>query len=75
MPIVVKDFSWWQTGSKVFVQVQIPHVSQKNSDVLTSNKYLKVSFILLKKLYFLRIVYLSVDFYLSICIILYTLKP
>lgn len=42
MPIVVKDFSWWQTEYKVFVQVQIPRVSQKNSDVLTSNKYLKV---------------------------------
>lgn len=43
MPIVVKDFSWWQTDSKVFLQVQIPNVSQKNADVLTSNKYLKVS--------------------------------
>lgn len=43
MPIVVKDISWWQNECKVFLQVQIPHVSQRNSDVLTSNKYLKVS--------------------------------
>lgn len=45
MPIVVKekDISWWQNESKVFLQVQIPHVSQKNTDILTSNKYLKVS--------------------------------
>lgn len=43
MPIVVKEFSWWQNEYKVFVQVKIPHVSQRNSDVLTSNKYLKVS--------------------------------
>lgn len=43
MPIVVKDFSWWQTEWKVFVQVRIPQMSRKNSDVLTSNKYLKVS--------------------------------
>lgn len=45
MPIVVKekDISWWQIESKVFLQVEIPHVSQKNSDILTCNKYLKVS--------------------------------
>lgn len=43
MPIVVKDFSWWQTERQVFVKVQIPHISKKKSDVLTSNKYLKVS--------------------------------
>lgn len=43
MPIIVKDFSWWQTESKLFLQIQIPHVSQKNADILTSNKYLKVS--------------------------------
>ena len=43
MPIIVKDFSWWQTDFKLFLQIQIPHVSQKNADILTSNKYLKVS--------------------------------
>lgn len=42
MPIIVKDFSWWQTECKVFVQVRIPLVSPKNADVLTSSKYLKV---------------------------------
>lgn len=45
MPIIVKDFSWWQTECKLFLQIQIPHVSQKNADILTSNKYLKVSII------------------------------
>lgn len=43
MPIIVKDFSWWQTECKLFIQIQIPHISQKNADILTSNKYLKVS--------------------------------
>ncbi|KAE9530517.1 hypothetical protein AGLY_010979 [Aphis glycines] len=43
MPIIVKDFSWWQTECKLFLQIQIPHVSQKNADILTSNKYLKIS--------------------------------
>lgn len=43
MPIIVKDFSWWQTECKLFVQIKIPHISQKNADILTSNKYLKVS--------------------------------
>jgi hypothetical protein len=42
MPIIVKDFSWWQTECKLFLQIKIPHVSQKNADILTSNKYLKV---------------------------------
>lgn len=43
MPIIVKDFSWWQTECKLFLQIQIPYVSQKNTDIVTSNKYLKVS--------------------------------
>lgn len=43
MPIIVKDFSWWQTDCKLFIQIQIPHISQKNADILTSSKYLKVS--------------------------------
>uniref|UniRef100_A0A2H8TKW3 Dyslexia susceptibility 1 candidate protein n=1 Tax=Melanaphis sacchari TaxID=742174 RepID=A0A2H8TKW3_9HEMI len=43
MPIIVKDFSWWQTESKLFLQIKIPHISQKNADILTSNKYLKIS--------------------------------
>lgn len=48
MPIIIKDFSWWQTECKLFLQIQIPHVSQKNADILTSNKYLKVSVYLIK---------------------------
>jgi len=43
MPIIVKDFSWWQNECKLFLQIKIPHISQKNADILTSNKYLKVS--------------------------------
>lgn len=76
MPIVVKDFSWWQTDCKVFVQVQIPHVSQKNSDVLTSNKYLKVSVSIIKN-YIFGIVYFVMNLkhyiiYTSIIHILYS---
>lgn len=36
-------FSLWQTEySKLFLQMYIPHISQKITNILTSNKYLKV---------------------------------
>lgn len=52
-----KDISWWQIDCKVFLQVRIPHVSQKNSDILTSNKYLKVCAMVLI-IYYLPIIFL-----------------
>ena len=43
MPIGVKDYSWNQTDSMVFVSVPLKGVIAKKVDILTTDDYIKVS--------------------------------
>ncbi|KAL2088840.1 hypothetical protein ACEWY4_015739 [Coilia grayii] len=44
MPLIVKDYSWTQTESKVFISVPLKGMNAKQVDVLATDEYLKVHF-------------------------------
>lgn len=44
MPIIIKDFSWNQTESTVIIKIPIKSVTQSQTDVFTSRKYMKLSY-------------------------------
>ena len=44
MPILVKDFSWEETESTVFIDVPLKGVASNKVDIFSAGQYLKVSF-------------------------------
>ncbi|XP_045613659.2 dynein axonemal assembly factor 4 isoform X2 [Procambarus clarkii] len=45
MPIHVSDYTWQQTHDKIILSLDLHHTSPKNVDIVTTNSYLKVSFL------------------------------
>ncbi|XP_066980217.1 dynein axonemal assembly factor 4-like [Macrobrachium rosenbergii] len=45
MPIHVSDYIWHQTDGKILLSLDLHHTSPKNVDIVTTNSYLKVSFL------------------------------
>ncbi|XP_068219946.1 dynein axonemal assembly factor 4-like [Palaemon carinicauda] len=45
MPIHVSDYTWHQTDGKILLSLDLHHTSPKNVDIVTTNSYLKVSFL------------------------------
>jgi dyslexia susceptibility 1 candidate gene 1 protein len=44
MPILVKDFDWNQSDSKITIRLPLKGAKSRNINVVTSNEYLKVSY-------------------------------
>ncbi|XP_063044600.1 dynein assembly factor 4, axonemal isoform X2 [Engraulis encrasicolus] len=44
MPLIVKDYSWTQTESRVFISVPLKGMNAKQVDVLATDEYLKVHY-------------------------------
>nr|XP_006628776.1 PREDICTED: dyslexia susceptibility 1 candidate gene 1 protein isoform X2 [Lepisosteus oculatus] len=44
MPLIVKDYSWTQTESMVYISVPLKGVKRGNVDIFSTDDYLKVSF-------------------------------
>lgn len=44
MPLIVKDYKWKQTESKIIIEVPLHGVSASKVDIFTSPKYLKASY-------------------------------
>lgn len=44
MTIIIKNFNWSQTDSKIVITVPIPRVSKSKTDIFVSSRYIKVSF-------------------------------
>jgi hypothetical protein len=42
MPILVKDFTWEETESAVFIDVPLKGVASNKVDIFSSGQYLKV---------------------------------
>lgn len=45
MPIIIKNYTWWQSQDIVIIRIPIKGVDSKSSDIFTSDNYLKVSLI------------------------------
>ncbi|XP_042217046.1 dynein axonemal assembly factor 4-like isoform X1 [Homarus americanus] len=45
MPIHVTDYTWQQTSEKILLSLDLHQTSPKNVDIVTTNSYLKVSFL------------------------------
>lgn len=43
MPVIVKDYSWTQTESKVYISVPLKGMNSKHVDIFATDEYLKVS--------------------------------
>eukprot|EP00049_Salpingoeca_infusionum_P003123 m.63798 g.63798 ORF g.63798 m.63798 type:complete len:104 (-) comp11966_c0_seq2:177-488(-) len=44
MPIQVKDYTWNQTGTHVFVTVPLKGMKKEKADIYTTDVYIKVNF-------------------------------
>ncbi|XP_062405313.1 dynein assembly factor 4, axonemal [Sardina pilchardus] len=44
MPLMVKDYSWTQTESKVYISVPLKGMNAKHVDIFATDEYLKVHF-------------------------------
>lgn len=44
MPVIIKEYKWSQTDSKLLITVPIPRASQAKTDIFISSGYIKASF-------------------------------
>jgi dyslexia susceptibility 1 candidate gene 1 protein len=44
MPVYVKDFSWHESDSSVFLSVPLKGVQPRSTDVFATDEYLKIGF-------------------------------